>query len=1077
MKLIQQSKLYFKEGKSDKVYEIDLCQLSDNEYIVNFRYGRRGSALKAGTKTPEAVSRDKAESIFTALEEEKRKKGYQPEVEVATIELPPMEMLNPNTPEGVILQRLQDAVSGKKSYKTEWKTSRVIWKAGEIQLKEAIPFILRLATQGSEMQTYASLWALIQLQADSAEPLFRTIAAQTKQKAYIRHIACEGLLSILTGDELTTFVKELKGKAAESLTYRYLVCRVEPELLSGLHSILSECKFAPPFFRHIRAIYKLAQIRKDFATVALLSYRLEKENPMFRRTHALDSRSHQFIASLSSYLRVGNEIKSEDSKIAFSQYTKAYLQRNSLDYLRKAGKTEKTEDTSSYISLAVSTLLQYSEKDHKKAEERPQYEYGVYNYKEKLYYYTLINYSECYDSLLLSTILFGNDTQRKLQKNLTYIYGKRTVVSQSYWYQPDKVFTPGNFGGSAARQENNKSIIGAIKNLFGGKKQPEPVLPSSKPDVPETPAPTDNSRPELYPELWDKNPEVYIQLLLEGKMEIIHRFAYNNLKEHTSYQSIINKITSTDIVALLNREYETPNKLGFELLKAQAEKISKQPELVARILNSNSAEARNWAQSIVNNNTDFYLRDFDFIISLIANTRKENESWIDKLLQKSYFTDERLQAILGKLVIELLALENNDENNTFAKAIINRINIIAIDYLSKISWDIVEQLILSPLANNMLLASSILKQKSQRVRITEIPVSIADLFMRSEIEGVCQNGIQLMNLYPDNFLVDNYNFVLNQIDSYHREVVENTLNVICRLISEGSLGDATVRHFNYALIRKEKFEGSHELLANFMCNELKPYWYSGLSPKDITKLIHAQYRRSQLVGYEILNTYNQPDKFTIGQIVSFGNHELLAVRIWCWNYFSANVKRIRFEKDKALNLLDSQWDDTREFACVFFRKEFSMHEWTPDTLIGVIDSIRPDIQEFGLQVIGCFIIQTKAMEYLSRLAEHPSMNVQTFMTNYLNLYVAGKTEAIRNLEYYFRSVLTRVNKARVAKNRILKFLHQEALRSADAAEIIAPIIDDMSAQSTIQDKATCIDILTEIRKAYPHLDTHLIIKN
>jgi len=81
------------------------------------------------------------------------------------------------------------------------------------------------------------------------------------------------------------------------------------------------------------------------------------------------------------------------------------------------------------------------------------------------------------------------------------------------------------------------------------------------------------------------------------------------------------------------------------------------------------------------------------------------------------------------------------------------------------------------------------------------------------------------------------------------------------------------------------------------------------------------------------------------------------------------------------------------------------------------------------------------------------------------------------LEYYFRSVLTRVNKARVAKDRILKFLEQEALRDVAAAEIIAPIIDDMSAQSTVQDKATCIHILTEIKNVYPHLDMHLTIKS
>ena len=367
MKLIQQSKLYFKEGNSDKVYEIDLCQLSDNEYLVNFRYGRKGSTLKAGTKTPEAVTLDKAEALFSALENEKRKKGYQPEVGVTlAVELPPMEAVNPTTPQGVILQRLQDAIDGRKSFKTEWKTSRVIWRAAELGIKDAVPFILRLATQGNELQTYSSLWALIKLEAANAEPLFTAIASQQKQKSYLKHIACEGLLSILDGEELSAFVGKLlermpstirqdiesenfdklqahlneyvNDKNINFLSQFDLLCKAKSGLLPYLHEILKSCPFVPPFFKHIRSIYKLAQIRKDFGTVSLLSYRFEKERHMFNRSYPLDTRYNQYIQSINEYLRVGTELKSEDSRIAFSQYTKTYFQKNSVGYIKKVGE-------------------------------------------------------------------------------------------------------------------------------------------------------------------------------------------------------------------------------------------------------------------------------------------------------------------------------------------------------------------------------------------------------------------------------------------------------------------------------------------------------------------------------------------------------------------------------------------------------------------------------------------------------------------------------------------------------------------------------------------------------------------
>ena len=64
MRLVKQVKLFFREGNSDKVYEIDLCDTGNEQYVVNFRYGRRGAQLKEGTKTESPVTKQKAETVF-----------------------------------------------------------------------------------------------------------------------------------------------------------------------------------------------------------------------------------------------------------------------------------------------------------------------------------------------------------------------------------------------------------------------------------------------------------------------------------------------------------------------------------------------------------------------------------------------------------------------------------------------------------------------------------------------------------------------------------------------------------------------------------------------------------------------------------------------------------------------------------------------------------------------------------------------------------------------------------------------------------------------------------------------------
>jgi bifunctional non-homologous end joining protein LigD len=67
--------LYYKDGKSDKVYHAQIVE-KDGGYIVPFQYGRRGTTLATGEKTKEPVTLEKAQSILASLYKEKTGKGY-----------------------------------------------------------------------------------------------------------------------------------------------------------------------------------------------------------------------------------------------------------------------------------------------------------------------------------------------------------------------------------------------------------------------------------------------------------------------------------------------------------------------------------------------------------------------------------------------------------------------------------------------------------------------------------------------------------------------------------------------------------------------------------------------------------------------------------------------------------------------------------------------------------------------------------------------------------------------------------------------------------------------------------------
>lgn len=73
----QKTTLYYQSGNSDKIYQVEIISAADNTgWLVNFAYGRRGSTLKADTKTHHPVGRAEAERIYEQLVKSKKAKGY-----------------------------------------------------------------------------------------------------------------------------------------------------------------------------------------------------------------------------------------------------------------------------------------------------------------------------------------------------------------------------------------------------------------------------------------------------------------------------------------------------------------------------------------------------------------------------------------------------------------------------------------------------------------------------------------------------------------------------------------------------------------------------------------------------------------------------------------------------------------------------------------------------------------------------------------------------------------------------------------------------------------------------------------
>ncbi len=372
MRLVSKSTLYFQEGNSDKVYEVELCELGSNQFVVNFRYGRRGSLLKEGTKTEEPVSESKAQGIFDKLVASKEKKGYSAAGNTAT---------GPSSVAGEETRELAESPIGisdeervrnrtllsalGKGDRSSRPLERIIWRVGELGLSEAEAMLIELMGTCQEGQTtriYCLLWALGRCGGAAAVTAIETFRTQdySNRPAHVTGIAYEALrmlghriaddvllaqlqsqkLAVLPpkmasavrtqdADALSVLLQDAITEGHRGLSdtivtlYRHGAECVRPALLTCLQSLPLEYGS----FSAIRTIFKAAEYRGDGEIFGVVAHRFETTK-----------------ANRSYYYR---------KEQAFTRWTRLYLRKRVARTLQRLG----ADSSPDFVRMAVGVLL------------------------------------------------------------------------------------------------------------------------------------------------------------------------------------------------------------------------------------------------------------------------------------------------------------------------------------------------------------------------------------------------------------------------------------------------------------------------------------------------------------------------------------------------------------------------------------------------------------------------------------------------------------------------------------------------------------------------------------------------
>lgn len=1050
MRLVRQTRLHFREGNSDKIYEVDLCEF-DGVYLVNFRYGKRGASLTEGTKTVNPVGQAEAEKIFQKLVDEKTRKGYQTlaegQTEVAA--KPKKEIVfDDSARRNYIVERLREAAEGSKK-KHKWQLERVIWRAGELKISEAAPHIVKLINTGNALRDYCCAWALGFCGDESSISALSNLYNDAKTGDAVRRITGEALLK-LSSDEVR---RELQTKAIESLptelqdlaksgttesferalrsyleinknkSHSFLeqIYDVDSETVRpALLNALREAPLKPKFFKPVRHIFKVAEYRRDAEVYGIIAKRFETENQHFSISSWHDKNWTHYEYGDGKYVETKRrDLAKDDAKLAYSNRTREYLRRRTWRTLRRMGEINDLD----YVRMAVGALLTYSDADAQEPRTATFYNYydenGRWNWQNPTT--TTIDYDAFASYLMFNHILYGNSPRYELKT-----------------------------GSRAFRLKPNIKASDAAPEM----------------------------REEAFPELWEQQPVGFLHLLSESNCQPVHEFAVKALRDCKEF---CEGLETDAVLMLLERPYDVTAQFGFELAKARYDAANPNVDLVVAVAVCKNDEARAEARKWIELKRELFAKDGSAMLKLLTCEFADTREFAARLLQTTNYSDDEAQVLIGRLIAEIVHFDQSKQAQArdLGEAIFKSFG----RQLRTLNLNIVLDLLSHPLVEVQELGGNILL--NHETPAEQLPGNIINSLTSSPFETIRGIGIKLFGQLPDENLRTRESVIASMLEHELADVHNSTRPIVARLAAKyPDFTEHLAQRLVILLVQPEKHEGVHSRLLEVL-REL-PEWTKYIDLETARLLLKSASPQAQEAGGLVIAAHFEDwrDEVSTEEIIDLTNHEVLAVRDASWKIGLSAEKRFRAEANPYANsevsllvrALDAKWDDSRNFWFGFFRERLTAAELTPEILVAICDSVKEPVQKFGRDLLQTYFKAENGADYMLRLSEHPTANMQLFVTNYLESYATDSPERILQLAPYFVRVLSLVNRGRTAKTRVLSFLEREAMKNAETAQIAADILARQSATFAIGDKAAIIQTMLKIRHKFPEIALPIEVK-
>jgi predicted DNA-binding WGR domain protein len=1106
MQLIQRKTLVYQAGSSDKVYEVDLCQLATDRYVVNYRFGRRGGTLKEGCQTPSALALAAAQVAFDKLVNSKLAKGYQDSAAVvvaapkavAPVFVPDFAGRNQH-----ILDRLTAAVSNpdQPNVPRQWPLDRVIWRSGELQLTAAAPLLMQL-WGNQPLRNYSIAWALGNCGDAQAVPLLERAYRDAQNPDHVRRICLEAIFKL--------------SEAKKTALRTELMAQLPVKIRSAIEQQESVAVLLSAFWEYLST----AAIQ-DFSVIDLL-YQIDQESCRHIILNFVQETPFESSYDDSDEVTVGGykEFRAKLCRKNFDRESRYPESMYFFKYMRHILKTAEYRCDAEVLGILTYRLdlespfypsdIGYLYFDQERPGRPQDFTVNRWQRDSQTNKHKRVATNEFKQEIssIDSRLAYGSKTRDYLRRRVwrslkvlgelaqpAYINTAAAILLQyndenavppqesvrysdyNYQtYQYNKV-TKNHWDAYAEYLTLNHILytnspryeLKFGKDIWQCKKNYKPGDP--------TPA----VREEAFPELWNQQPALLLRLLCESACKPVHEFAAKAIADSPQF---CQEISIDTIIQLLAKPYEVTAQFSFGLAKSRYSSQNPQPELILAIANCAYAPARTEAYGWLSAQIDRFLSNDVLITGLVLSPQPDTQIFIRQALSTTIIATNLAQRLIGRIIAGLLTL--TPEQVVIAENATQTLATCFQTQLRSIGLEVILDLLRHPLATLQTTGARILLDRqtpaiaSLAPSVIELPAGLIDALIESPIDAVRSIGVQLFGQLPDEMLVDRLELILSFTTHPLPEMRQAIVPCLRRLKVYPEFMAQLIDRLLPVLLAPEASEGLHSFISQLLQNDL-PNWMEVANPATAWMLLSAPATASQELSGRLLQT--NADRWvgnlSTERIAELTHHEILVVREAGWQMLGKILPRLRQSSEDLLAatlVMASKWDDSRAYGFTLFGEILQPAELTPAVVISICDSNREDVRRFGRDLVSkCFQAQD-GLEYLLKFSEHPTTDMQLFASQYLEDYAANNLERLAELTPYFGRVLAQVNRARVAKERIFNFLSTEATKSASAAQLVIEVLTRQSASIAVSEKARSLETLLKIHQLYPELTVPIKIK-